>query len=56
MPMNESGDVDSVSAAGSERDMDSSDSLENIVLSVSKRGRMTVSRYAVRTILLTSSA
>ncbi len=40
----ESGDVERMSAPGSESEMLSSDNREKIVLRVSKRGRMTVSR------------
>ena len=55
-PEKESGEVDKISEVGREREIESSDSRENIVLRVSKRGRMTVSRYEVRTIRRTSSA
>lgn len=53
---NESGEVERMSVGGRARDIDSSERREKIVLRVSKRGRITVSRYAVRTILLTSNA
>jgi len=43
-PENESGDVERISWPGSESEMESRDRRENIVLRVSKRGRITVSR------------
>lgn len=55
-PEKESGLVDSISVAGNERLIESRLNLENIVLRVSKRGKMTVSRYAVRTMRRTSNA
>ena len=55
-PENESGEVERMSVAGMERDIDSRERRENIVLRGSNRGRMTVSRYAVRTIRRTSRA
>ncbi len=46
----------SVLGIASGREMESNDSREKIVLRVSKRGRITVSLYAVRTMRRTSRA
>jgi len=53
---NESGEVDRMSVEGMVREMESRERREKMVLRVSKRGRMTVSRYAVRTMRRTSNA
>ena len=50
----ESGDVESVSVEGRWRAMFSSERREKMVFKVSYRGRMTVSRYAMRTMRRTS--
>ena len=55
-PENESGDVERISAAGRERETESRERREKIVFRVSKRGRMTVSRYAISTMRRTSRA
>lgn len=55
-PENESGDVERTSLTGSANEMLSKLNLEKIVFSVSKRGRITVSRYATSTIRRTSKA
>jgi hypothetical protein len=52
----ESGEVERISDDGIEREIESSDSRENIVLSVSKRESMTMSLYDIKTIRLTSNA
>lgn len=53
-PENESGDVERISVGGMARDIESRERREKIVFKVSKRGRMTVSRYAIRTMRRTS--
>ena len=50
----ESGDVERVSVEGRWRAMFSSERREKMVFKVSYRGRMTVSRYAIRTMRRTS--
>ena len=55
-PEKESGDVERMSEAGMDNDIDSRDKRENIVFKVSNRGRITVSRYAIKTIRRTSRA